>query len=272
MKIRQAALFATTAAALLSAALAPAVAQVPTTGPTTARATTGPAAVDITFNTVEAPQLKDWAEHTLKPVLVQWYPKVSAELPVPGHEPPAHFDIRFTNTYKGVAATSGTHVVANADWIQKNLKGESVGALLHEMVHVVQLGNRRFRRPSKRMPTWLLEGTCDYIRWFQYEPKHPNPHGDRYHYDDSYRTSATFLKYVVDHYDKDFLAQVNEANFNGVYTADLWKQYTGKTVQQLGSEWEKSIGGSGAPHVPATGPVWNRPPTSGPTTAPLQPH
>ena len=270
---RRIALPLVTAAALSWAALSPAVGQVPATGAvaTTAPATTGPAAVDITFNTDEAPQLRDWAEHTLKPVLVEWYPKVAAELPIPGHQPPTHFDIRFTNSYKGVAATGGVHVVANTDWFEKNLKGESVGALLHEMVHVVQLGTYRNRRAAKRMPSWLLEGTCDYIRWFQFEPNHPHPHGDRYHYDDSYRTTATFLKYVVDRYDKDFLAQVNAASYKGVYSDDLWKQYTGKTVQQLGSEWEKSIGGTGAPHAPATRPVWNRPGSTRPTSRPSQP-
>ena len=217
---------------------------------------TGPAAVDITFNTDEAPQLKDWAEHTLRPVLAEWWPKVVAELPVDGQRLPTHFDVQFTNNYKGVAATyPGAHVRANADWIEKNLKGESVGALLHEMVHVVQLGNIGNRRTAKRMPSWMLEGTCDYIRWFQYEPNHPNPRGTRPHYDDSYRTSATFLKYVVDHYDKQFLAKANAANFNGTFTDELWQQSTGKAVQQLGSEWERSIGGTGEPHAPATRPA-----------------
>ena len=268
MKVRRVSALVLSVAAAARVAVPPAIAD---PAPATAPAATQPVTVDVTFNTTEVPQLADWAEHTLKPVLVEWYPKVVAQLPIPGHEPPAHFDVKFTNSYHGVAATSGTHVVANADWIEKNLKGESVGALLHEMVHVVQLGTYRNRRAAKRMPSWLLEGTCDYIRWFEYEPKHPNPHGDRYHYDDSYRTSATFLKYVVDRYDKDFLSQVNEANYFGKYSDALWTQYTGKTAQQLGSEWEKSIGGTGAPHAPATRPVWVRSDATRPTSRPSQP-
>ena len=64
---------------------------------------------------------------------------------------------------------------------------------------------------------------------------------------------------------------MNEANFKGVYSDDLWTQYTGKTAQQLGSEWEKSIGGTGLPHAPATRPARIRPGSTRPTSRPNQP-
>ncbi len=236
----------------------------PTTGPVTK-----PADVVITFNTDEAPELKDWAEKTLKPVLVEWYPRIAAELPIPRREPPTQFSIRFTNSYKGVAATAGTHVVANTKWITDNLKGESVGALLHEEVHVVQQPYQPHgtRHPTY-MPSWVCEGTCDYVRWFEFEPvgkRRPLERGPKPRYDGAYHPSGQFLKYVAEHYDKQIMAELNEASYFGKYSDDLWKQHTGKTVEQLGSEWEKSIGGTGDPHPPTTQPARRRPTTAAAT-------
>ena len=197
------------------------------------------------------------------PVLVEWYPKISAELVVPGHPPPDHFDVLFSPKDEGVAYTSGTHIVANARWITDNLQGESLGALIHEEVHVVQMPFNRNRR-LHYMPGWMLEGTCDVIRWYQFEPvakRRKPPHGNKVHYDDAYFPAATFLVYVSDKYEKNIVAEVNEASVLGKYSDDLFKDHTGKTLEQLGSEWEKSIGGTGNPHPPTTQPARRRPTT-----------
>ena len=197
--------------------------------------------VRITVDTSQAPDLAPWAEQALVPTLKQWYPKVVADIPVPGHVPADQFTIVFDPSYKGVAATSGTHVVANPDWFRSQLKGEAVGALLHEMVHVVQLPWHNMH--GQHMPIWLLEGSCDYIRWFQYEPARlrPHPSADQAKYDASYRTTAAFLNWVIAHHDKDVVAQMNAANFNGTYSDELWVKYTGKTAAELGADWKASL-------------------------------
>ena len=211
--------------------------------------------VRITVDTSKAPDLADWSKDKLVPVLVEWYPKIVAELPVKGYTPPDHFSIVFDPAYKGVAATSGTHVVANPAWFRTELKGEAVGALLHEEVHVVQQPYHRFR--GHHMPTWLLEGTCDYIRWFQYEPAKLRPHVSAAHakYDASYRVTAVFLQWVISHYDKDVLVQMNAANYEGTWSEDLWTKYTGHTAAELGAEWKASLGHHGATTGPATRPA-----------------
>lgn len=63
------------------------------------------------------------------------------------------------------------------------------GAIVHEMVHVVQ----QYR--GRGNPGWLVEGIADYFRWFVYEPPSKQPHPDlsRASYRDSYRTTAAFL-------------------------------------------------------------------------------
>src|SRR5207244_5303969 len=40
---------------------------------------------EISIDSSDAPELKDWAEHTLAPVLAEWYPKIAAMLPSDGY-------------------------------------------------------------------------------------------------------------------------------------------------------------------------------------------
>lgn len=99
---------------------------------------------EITIDTSKAPDLNDWAEHKLAPVLAEWYPKISALLPSPGFTPPGKWSVVIAPG-NGVAATGGTRVTANATWIRGELDKQAVGALVHEEVHVVQQygGGRR---------------------------------------------------------------------------------------------------------------------------------
>src|SRR5208282_720618 len=92
---------------------------------------------EITIDTARAPDLTEWATNTLAPALVEWYPKIVAYLPSEGFEAPTNFSVTL-RPGRGVAATGGTRVTANSTWIKRQLKGEAVGSLVHEAVHVVQ--------------------------------------------------------------------------------------------------------------------------------------
>lgn len=204
----------------------------------------------ISIDTSAAPDLKDWADNTLAPVLAEWYPRISTMLASDGYSSPKAFRVRI-RPGRGVAATGGTNVTANSDWFKNELHGEGVGALVHEEVHVVQqYGGRRHRGDSnwKRPPGWLVEGMPDYIRWFLFEPQ---SHGaDVYwlasrrrvelKYDAGYRVSANFLDYVVRKYDKDLITQLNAACREGRYDDTLWKGFTGKELPDLVTEWKTS--------------------------------
>jgi hypothetical protein len=104
---------------------------------------------EITIDTSQAPDLKDWAEHKLAPVLANWYPKICALLPTAGFTPPKKWSVDIAPG-RGVAATGGTRVTANATWFRGELDKQAVGALLHEEVHVVQQygGGRRNFTPG----------------------------------------------------------------------------------------------------------------------------
>ena len=129
------------------------------------------------------------------------------------------------------------------EWFRKNMQGEARGAVVHEMVHVVQqYGLARRKNPdAPRVPGWMVEGIPDYIRWFLYEPESKGAeitarNISRARYDANYRITGNFLNWVVDKYDKDIIRKLNAAAREGKYTEALWKDYTSKTVQELGGQ------------------------------------
>ncbi|MEJ6578563.1 MAG: basic secretory protein-like protein [Akkermansiaceae bacterium] len=207
-----------------------------------------------TLDSTDAPDLADWAAERLIPVMDDWYPKIIEMLPVPGVAPST--EITFTlkraenlpQNLRGVPAyASGASVVFNADFMRREVGGEAVGAGIHEIVHVVQFAGRdekgRITR-GKRLPTWVTEGAADYIRWFLFEPEKNGArinqrNFEQARYDSSYRISAHFFDWVVKNYDKELMRHLNLSIHEG-YREEIWKTWTGKTLQELGSEWKEA--------------------------------
>ncbi len=202
----------------------------------------------ITIETTETPDLTEWVHEELGPVVKLWYPKLVAMMPSEGYEAPERVTITFSASMRGVAATGGTRVRCAASWFRGQLEGEAKGAVVHELVHVVQNYGRarRTNRNPRRTPGWLVEGIADYIRWFLYEPETKGAeitarNISRARYDASYRVSANFLNWVTNTYDKEIVRRLNEAAREGRYSEGLWKEYTGHTVQELGELWKAAM-------------------------------
>ena len=204
-----------------------------------------------TLDTSEAPDLTGWAETNVIPMVKEWYPKLVEMLPSEGYEAPKEFSIKFSDKTTGVAATGGTRINCAGRWFRSNLQGEALGAVFHEVVHVVQqYGRARRANPDQprraRAPGWLTEGIPDYIRWYKFEPQR---HGaeitqrnfSRAKYDGSYRITANFLNWASEKYEKNLAVKLNAAIREGKYSEDLWKEYTGHTVQELDEEWRKGL-------------------------------
>lgn len=201
---------------------------------------------EIIIDTSETPDLRAWAETELMPVAKEWYPKLVELLPSEGYEAPDKVSITFSKDMRGVAATGGNRIRCAADWFRKNLQGEAKGAVVHELVHVVQnYGWGRRRNPeATRTPGWIVEGIPDYLRWFKYEPETKGAeitarNIDRAKYDANYRISGNFLNWGAQKYGEKLIVQLNAAAREGKYKDELWKEWTGKTVEELGADWKK---------------------------------
>jgi len=196
----------------------------------------------ISIDAAAAPDLREWARTKLAPALALWYPRIDELLDSDGFVAPIHVNMTF-RPQPGVAETLGTEVSGNSDWFRKQLDGEAVGAMVHELVHVVQqYGDRE----PETFPGWLTEGIADYVRFFVFEP---NYHGaddgwlakqdvSKVRFDGAYRQTANFLDWVTRKYDPRIVEKLNAAARRGDYNEAIWKERTGKSVGELGEEWK----------------------------------
>lgn len=203
----------------------------------------------FTIDVSIAPDLEEWAFTQLPPVITNWYPKLVAMLPSEGFQAPTNVTLLFREDMGGTPASAGgSRINCNAPWFRRNLKGEARGSVVHEMVHVVQqYGWGRRRNPdATRTPGWLTEGIPDYIRWFLYEPETRGAEISKSRlanakYDASYRVTGNFLNWVTQNKSSNIVQVLNTAARQGKYREEIWKEQTGKTVQELGQEWKLAL-------------------------------
>lgn len=201
--------------------------------------------VDVT----NALELEQWTTEELQPVVIEWYPKIVSMLPSAGFEAPKAVRFRFLPDaeMKGVPAyASGGTITLNREWFRGQLTGEAKGAVVHEMVHVVQgyQGRSHRSRSFSAPPGWIVEGIPDYVRWFLYEPEtggallNPRLRRNARH-DASYRVSANFIDWVIRTHatDDQLLQKLNSAAREGRYSTDTWKELTGLSESELAEAW-----------------------------------
>lgn len=189
--------------------------------------------VEITIDVSEAPEMKEWTEKVAR-ICEQAYPMINEELAGEKFRPASQFSITMKKDYDGVAYTAGDKIVGSVKFFKQH--PDDVGAMVHETTHVVQAYRGRGN------PGWLVEGVSDYVRFFKYEPqKRRRPNARTARYDASYQTTADFLGYVTEKYDPQLVLKLNQAMRTGKYKEDMFKELTGKTVQELGEEWKESL-------------------------------
>ncbi|RZL31842.1 MAG: secretory protein [Pedobacter sp.] len=141
--------------------------------------------------------------------------------------------------YKGVAATGGGKIVYNPDWFKK--KPGDIDVVTHEVMHVVQnYGNGGG-------PGWLTEGIADYVR-YKYGVDNPGakwvltPFKPEQSYKNAYRITARFLNWLELNGNKGIVVKLDSAMRNHTYKDNLWKDLTGKTVDELWTAYSANPG------------------------------
>jgi hypothetical protein len=189
--------------------------------------------VEFHLDVSDAPEMQAWAEKTARVCELQ-YAAINEELKSDGYKPPHLVRMALKSDYKGIAYASGGRIVGAVKYFKAH--PDDIGAMVHETVHVVQSYRTRGN------PSWLVEGIADYVRFFKYEPgKLGRLNPDKARYNGSYRTSAAFLAFLVENYDKDIVRKLNQAMREGEYREELFRVLTKKSVQQLDEEWRATL-------------------------------
>jgi hypothetical protein len=189
--------------------------------------------IEFTVDVTDAPEMKEWADKVAR-ICEQAYPMINDELKSEGHKPATQITMTLRKDYRGVAAASGRRIVGSVKFFTDH--PDDVGAMVHETAHVVQAYRGRGN------PGWLVEGVADYVRFFKFEPGNiGRMNVERARYDGSYRVTAAFLAFLTEKYDKDIVKKLNEAMRTGKYNESLFKDYTGKELEELNTEWRASL-------------------------------
>jgi hypothetical protein len=199
----------------------------------TATNSQGQTILTITVDTSQSPDLDDWGRRAGELCAI-WYPKICDLLASDGFTPPKTVRLRFRDG-RGVAATGGGTIRINSVYVRAATN--DFGMVIHELTHVVQSYHRG------NVPGWLTEGIADYIRLTHYEPqaRRPRINPDKASYTDAYKTTAIFLEWAEKTHDPQLVKQLNTAAREGKYRAQLFKDYTGKTVDELWAEFTDTL-------------------------------
>lgn len=162
------------------------------------------------------------------------YPKLAKE-----YNPNTLKEVKFfvDTAYKGVAATSNGSVVYASNWMKTH--PEDIDVVTHEVMHIVQNYGRSLG------PGWLTEGIADFARYKfgvdnagskwslpDLKPTH--------HYKNSYRITARFFAWIENKVKAGTIQQVDKSLRERTYTADIWKNITGKDPDELWADYIKN--------------------------------
>jgi hypothetical protein len=132
--------------------------------------------------------------------------------------------------YTGVAATDNGLVDYNPKWLHDH--PEDIDVVTHEVMHIVQA------YPNGSGPGWLTEGIADYARYVYGVNNQAGSwklpdYKEGQNYTNSYRIMARFLVWLDQHGYPKLVNQLDAAARTRTYTPEIWKQKTGKTLDEL---------------------------------------
>lgn len=151
---------------------------------------------------------------------------------------PKEVFIRFEKNSKyPIAYAVGNTIYINPDWAIKNLHDE--GMLVHELFHVVDAYPNGVTAPS-----WVKEGLADYARsrysvldWWKYPAVSSSQK-----YTNSYGVTARFFAWLNHIKKPGSVIKIHQKIQQNQYSDQLFKEYTGQTLDQLWAEYQKKPG------------------------------
>lgn len=194
----------------------------------------------ITYNLNGATDLEAVVRDKAIPFLKDWYPKISDSLAYPDYTPLTTIKITFS-TEAPLAHTYSDRgeIIVNPTWARDNQNGQDyMGMFLHEATHIVQ--------NYKSDAGWFTEGVADISRDIVLHDRETFdvfPGATGFNYTRGYNTGAYFINWIQDAYKKDIARQFGIAANKGTYNVSMFSTATGKTVDQLWTEYLTKLKG-----------------------------
>lgn len=178
------------------------------------------------------------------------YPRMTVTF---NKEAPRSVGISIEKNLTGVAGTAGNVIHCSSTYFRDN--PEDIDVITHEGMHVVQQ-----YRPGG--PGWLTEGLADYARArFGVNNEKANwslpEYNAKQSYQDAYRVTARFLLWLERRVKPGIAVTLDDSMRAGTYRSELWKDLTGKTVDELWQDYGKNPALTAAETTPDTE-AWNQ--------------
>lgn len=157
-------------------------------------------------------------------------------LNAPEKTTPTKMTVKLSKTMRAPAAVSGTKMAINMNHVLRD-PGDLKGMVMHELTHVIQ----NYKGDG---PIWFTEGVADWVRY----KITPNTKWGNYMRENvstekplgAYWYSSCFLMWMEETYNKPIIATVSAKCSQQQYDVSVWKELTGKNLDQLTAEFKKS--------------------------------
>jgi hypothetical protein len=185
----------------------------------------------IVIDVTDSPESQAWAERAAD-LAREWFPTLTSLLATQEFRVPERINLVFKKELNVPAHASRDTITINGDWIRR--RPDDFGMVIHELVHVIQAYPR-----NRHNTGWLVEGIADYIRWWRYEPEARRTPIDaaRASYRDAYRTTAAFLAWAGEKYDRRLVPALDEALRRAEDPAPVFEKFTQKDLDALWQEF-----------------------------------
>ncbi len=188
------------------------------------------------------PSLDSWFQTHGVPTIKTWYPKVADRYARPDYVPQATITVKtfdqatFNRNYPGAAAAAiGSTMVLNPEFYTSN-RAHGASTLVHESTHILQYyRNGVFDGPT---PRWFVEGMASFSQYDMYNnaPYDNDPLSSYsqpvYYYTDGYLPAASFIRWIMQRYDPNYMRQANIASNKGTYDNRFVQFNDGRNIDQ----------------------------------------
>jgi hypothetical protein len=178
---------------------------------------------------------------TIQRELTETFFKVFPVLVTTFNDKTTHEVLFVTDTaYQGVAEASGNRILFSTTYMNAN--PTDIDIVTHEGMHLVQ----GYAYDSG--PVWLTEGIADFVRYkygvdnigSNWSLPDFRPEDNEIKYENSYRITARFFEWIDQKFKPGMITQIDEELRNHTYNEDTWVKLSGKTINELWSDYAEN--------------------------------
>ena len=186
--------------------------------------------VEFFIDVADGPEMKEWAEKVTR-ICTRAYPMINEELKSDGFKPPSVVTLALKTSLSRRCFCLRRGRITGSVSILKSTRATSVPWFTRRRMSC-NITTAAETRDGWWRGSATTSGFSSSSRGKSGESTLAHAH-----YNGSYRVTAAFLDYVTRKYDKQLVLKLNKAMREGRYKKEIFKEVTGKSLEELDMEW-----------------------------------